>query len=45
MVDPNAALCHHLLEIGSVGAKLQNAIFGFFDLRLSKNHSSMKWLQ
>ncbi|CRY69488.1 putative transposase remnant [Yersinia pekkanenii] len=29
---------------GPVGAKLQNATSGFFDLDLSKNHSPVRWL-
>ncbi|CAI2011774.1 Uncharacterised protein [Serratia entomophila] len=29
---------------GLMEAKLQNATSGFFELDLSKNHSSVKWL-
>ena len=32
------------LPDGLVGAKLQNATSDFFELELSKNHSSVKWL-
>lgn len=30
-------------KVGLVGAKLQNATSDFFELYLSKNHSSVKW--
>lgn len=30
--------------LGLMEAKLQNATSGFFELDLSKNHSSVKWL-
>lgn len=43
-VAGHAACCCGEVDVGLVGAKLQNATSDFFELDLSKNHSPVKWL-
>ncbi|MBG6243583.1 MAG: hypothetical protein EKE20_18125, partial [Candidatus Symbiopectobacterium sp. Dall1.0] len=43
-VAQNGMAIHVSRQQGLVGAKLQNATSGFFELDLSKNYSPVKWL-
>lgn len=38
------AMSEPYIEMGLMGAKLQNATSDFFELDLSKNNSAVKWL-